>query len=247
MTFFISRVSSFAGRHWLRLLIVGVALFILSRKQVNFNVRLGTPAPVERTTPAPVNVPPSTLNPEAPVLTEQLPEGPVAERSSGFFDRFSLFSGGKEASAYDQLTRKDPKEVENFIRRFSNVAQAEQEKFGIPSSITLANALLHAAAGGAPAARDHNNFFALGCDDDWPGPTGRANGKCIRRYETAWTSFRDHSLYVTSGRYGAMRQFGETDYQRWAAGLGELGFNDTDDLSRQLLHTIDRWQLFRFD
>ncbi len=248
MTLSLSRVLSFAGRHWLRLLIIGGALFVLTRKQVNFNVRLGSPSPVEEVDPAPIGVPPVSLNSEAPVLTEKLPEQPIAEKSGGLFERFSLFGGsGREASAYDQLTRLEQKTVEDFIRRFSNVAQAEQEKFGVPSSITLANALLHTRAGSAPAARDHNNFFALGCDDNWPGSTGRADGKCIRRYETAWTSFRDHSLYVTSGRYAPMTQFGETDYQRWAAGLGELGFNDTDDLSRQLLRTIDRWQLFRFD
>jgi hypothetical protein len=44
-----------------------------------------------------------------------------------------------------------------------------------------------------------------------------------------------------------MTQFSETDYRRWAAGLDELGFSGSDDLAEQLLRTVDRFQLFRFD
>ncbi|MEM1358834.1 MAG: glucosaminidase domain-containing protein, partial [Bacteroidota bacterium] len=154
---------------------------------------------------------------------------------------------GNELSFYDQLTRVEDREVAAFLRRFSNVAQAEQDKFGIPPSITLASALLHARAGKTDAAVRYQSFFSLSCGEDWPGPTARAKGRCIRSYESAWTSFRDHSLYVTSGKFSPLLQFGETDYRRWAAGLEELGFNETENLAEQLLRTIDHYQLFQFD
>lgn len=187
-------------------------------------------------------------NPETPVLTEKPSTEPLATKAeAGFFDRFNLFGGGDALSAYDLLTRQDERTVEAFIRRFSNVAQAEQEKFGVPASIILAGAMLFGQAGEAPIAKDHQNFFTLGCANDWSGSTTRINGRCYRAYENAWTSFRDHSLYITSDRYAPMTQFSETDYRRWAAGLEELGFNDTKDLAGQLLRTIDRYQLFRFD
>lgn len=250
MTAVFSRLTSFAGRHWLRLLIAGCALVLLSNKQINFNIRLGTPTPGDTHHPSatPVPTPSAVANPKTPVLTEKSPVEPLATKAeAGFFDRFSLFGGNNTLSAYDLLTRQEERTVEAFIRRFSNVAQAEQEKFGIPASITLAGAMLFGQAGEAAVAKEYQNFFALGCTDDWSGPTTRANGRCYRTYENAWTSFRDHSLYITSGRYAPMIQFGETDYRRWAAGLEELGFNDTEDLAAQLLRTIDRYQLFRFD
>jgi hypothetical protein len=246
-----NRLVSFAGRHWLRLLIIGVALFLLSDKQVNFNLRLGAPPPAKTITPAgkPAETPAlaPAANHEQPVLTDAEPK-PVAQtpEKAGFLERFNLFGSG-EPSKYDRLTRQEEQVIAAFIRRFSNVAQAEQEKFGIPASITLANALLHGQAGDAPAAKTYLNYFALGCEDDWSGATGRVSGRCVRSYENAWTSFRDHSLHVTSGKFSAMRQFSETDYRRWAAGLEELNFNATDDLAEQLLRTIDRFQLFRFD
>lgn len=256
MTLSISRVTAFAGRHWLRLLIVGGALFLLSGKQINFNVRLGGPkAPTELPRQVPeeeeVGVPlVPTDNPQRPVLSEHGPEGTAQAKSqeekAGFFDRFRLF-GSSEPSAYELLTRQEEQVIAAFLRRFSNVAQAEQEKYGVPASITLASALLYGRAGQADAAKQHHNYFALRCGADWPGATGRTAGQCYRAYENAWTSFRDHSLYVTSGPYAAMTQFGNTDYRRWAAGLEELGFNGTDDLAGQLVRTIDKYQLFRFD
>ncbi len=250
MTAVLSRLMSFAGRHWLRLLIAGGALILLSNKQVNFNIRLGSPAPGETHHPSvvPIPAPATVANPETPVLTEKAPLAPIsAKAEAGFFDRFSLFGSNDALSAYDQLTRQEERTVEAFIRRFSNVAQAEQEKFGVPASITLAGAMLFGQAGEARLAKDHQNFFALSCTDDWSGPTTRIAGRCYRTYENAWTSFRDHSLYITSDRYAAMTQFGETDYRRWAAGLEELGLNGTEDLAGQLLRIIDRYQLFRFD
>jgi hypothetical protein len=252
MTAVISRSLSFAGRHWLRLLIIAAAVVMLSRKQVNLSVRLGTPPARMEAPAAPPGdpaIPLPTANSDRPVLTEVPPAGPVAivEEKAGFLDRFNLFGGTNEPSYYDVLTRQEEQVIAAFVRRFSNVAQTEQEKFGVPASITLASALLHGRAGRSPAAQNHHNFFNLPCGSDWPGATGREAGRCIRAYENAWTSFRDHSLFITSGKFSAMTQFPEADYRRWAAGLEELGFNKTDDLAKQLLGTIDRYQLFRFD
>lgn len=259
MTLIFNRLMSFAGRHWLRLLIIGGALFLLSDKQVNFNLRLGAPPPTKITAPggnpkpARSPAPAPAANHEKPILTdaesvaEPLANAPTkVPEKAGFLERFNLF-GSSEPSKYDRLTRKEEQVIAAFIRRFSNVAQAEQEKFGIPASVTLASALLYGQAGDAPAAKNYLNYFDLGCQDDWSGATGRVSGQCVRSYENAWTSFRDHSLYITSGKFSAMVQFSETDYRRWAAGLEELGFNDSDDLAEQLLRTVDKFQLFRFD
>jgi len=253
MTAVLIRLASFAGQHWLRILIVGAALVLLSDKQVNFNIRLGKGAPAEAPVPAALPgdalAPAPVANPERPVLSEREPAVPVAakvEEKAGFLDRFNFF-GSDEPSGYDLLTRQSEDDIAAFIRRFSNVAQAEQEKFGVPASVTLAAGLLYGRAGAAEAAKAHHAYFGLGCDADWPGATGRANGQCVRAYENAWTGFRDFSLYVTSGRFEAMKQFSETDYRKWSAGLEELGYGDTDGLAEQLVRTVDRYQLFRFD
>ncbi|THH36491.1 glucosaminidase domain-containing protein [Neolewinella litorea] len=241
----LTRLLAFAGRHWLRLGLVACALVLLSQKQVNFNVRLGHPdyEAVPAATPAWPAEP--TEEGEPPTyLTEDHPA--PAARSEGFFARFNFFGGGA-ADLYEELTRQPEQEVADFVTRFRHVAEAEQEKFGIPASITLATGLLYSKGGRAAAARDFNNYFGLACAGDWQGPTARVAGECVRRYETAWTSFRDFSLLLSEGRFSRLREFGPRDYRRWAAGMQELGFNANDDLARQLQQTIDRYQLFRFD
>ncbi len=243
MNVLLPRLAAFAGRHWLRIGLIAFALILLTQKQVNFNLQLGHPAGV----PPPVAVPEQPVAEGAPLyLTEA--QDAVAEGSEGFFSRFHFFGGGEAtADRYAQLVQRGDAGVDAFLTRFSHVAQAEQEKFGIPASITLATALLYSRAGAAAGARENNNFFGLGCTADWNGTTGRIGGDCQRRYASAWTSFRDFSLYVSSGSFDRMTQFDSRDYRRWAAGLQELGFNGNDTLAAELQQTIDRYQLFRFD
>ena len=267
-------LPGFIGRHWLRVAIIGVALIVVNRKQVNFNVRLGTPAPgyhlpsqvVPEPGPPPAGVtqpveaaaPPTlmsrlfggseeTVDEPAQSVPTEAPLTHVAPQQTGLMERFSLFGGAKQPTLYDHFIRTDEATVNAYIHRFSKVAQSEQDKYGIPASITLANGLLHTNSGTSGLAQHLNNYFALPCGAGYTGDYRTENGACNRRYETAWLSFRDHSKYITSGRYQPMRQFSKTDYRRWAAGLEELGFNNTPDLARQLIAVIDQYQLFRFD
>lgn len=238
----LTRLTAFVSRHWLRLGLVACALFLLSQKQVNFAVRLGHPGGHE---PVPAAEPqdPAAPQEDAPTTyyTEQREAG-----NGGFFSRFNFFGGGAP-DLFERLSGQADADVEAFVTRFAHVAQAEQEKFGIPASITLATGLLYSRGGRAAAVRDLNNYFRLGCSADWTGARGTADGECLRRYESAWTSFRDFSLTLTGPSYGKLTRFGPRDYRRWAAGMQELGFQDNDALASELQRTIDRYQLFRYD
>ena len=239
----ITRLTAFVSRHWLRLGLVACALFLLSQKQVNFAVRLGHPGGHE---PVPAAEPHDGDGPQEDAPTTYYTEQRESDTGGGFFSRFNFF-GGSEPDLYERLTAQAEADVEAFVTRFAHVAQAEQEKFGIPASVVLASGLLYSRGGQAAAVRDLNNYFRLGCTDDWTGPRGTADGACMRRYESAWTSFRDFSLTVTGGPYAKLTQFGPRDYRRWAAGMQELGFQDNDALASEIQRTIDRYQLFRYD
>ena len=248
MKVLLTRLAAFVGRHWLRVGLIGCALVLLSQKQVNFNIRLGHPggegAPVERF-PEPGH--PVT----EPVAGEEslLLSADKAEEGKGFFSRFNFFGGGAEApSRADRLDRVGEVRILAFLDRFSHVAQAEQQKFGIPASIILGTALLSSEAGSNRAAKEGNSYFGLGCTDDWDGVrVSGTDGRCLRSYATAWTGFRDFSLTVTSGRFAPMRQFDERDYRRWARGLQELGLSEEVALAEDLVGVIERYELFRYD
>ena len=254
------RAATFAGRHWLQLCFAGLALFLLTQRQIAFNVSFGgngeavptdyhapaPPPPDEQRPTAPASDL-SELNDEPTLMTEAEPAPVVAEAGGGFFSRLNIFGGAGEATLSEHLQTVADEDVRAFIRRFSHVAQAEQEKFGIPASIVLASGLLHSKAGTGAGVEDFNAYFDLPCDQEWRGSTGRVAGTCVRAYQNAWTAFRDHSLYLTSGRYQRLTQFGPNDYRRWALGMEELGVSAEEDFAGQLLGVVDRWQLFQYD
>ncbi|MGB3799984.1 MAG: glucosaminidase domain-containing protein [Lewinella sp.] len=245
MKYSLPRLTAFVSRHWLRLGLIGCALFLLSQKQVNFNVKLGQPD-INESVPAMGEPAPSDSPTDEAPVTYYTEEAPASAKTGGFFSRFNIF-GSDDPDLYERLSGQSEADVEAFLTRFSHVAQSEQEKFGIPASVILATGLLYSRSGKANGTDALNNYFRLPCGSDWQGDTGQADGMCLRRYESAWTSFRDFSLTLTSGEYGRLTQFGPRDYRRWSAGMQELGFLGNDQLATEIQRTIDRYQLFRFD
>ena len=176
---------------------------------------------------------------------EKAPETPVRD------DRFD-FTGligepEKVITAYDQLQDIDQAITEAYLKRFAKVALMEKEKFGIPASIILANGLLHSKAGKEMPAAKANNHFAIRCTRDWEGDQMTHQGDCYRSYESAWTSFRDHSFYLTTGSFSHLPKLGEVDYKAWAKGLEKGGYSSQPNLARQLITVIDQYGLAELD
>lgn len=157
---------------------------------------------------------------------------------------------GSEANVYDALQilrRIEEHQIQAFLNRFHPVAQTEQERYGIPASITLANGLLHSQGGMRPALNENFNFFGLPCTPDWRGQTHQSGQICLRAYPNAWTSFRDHSLFVTTGRFAQLTSLSDSDYRAWTAGIDQLGYPHANDLGQQLLQVIEEYGLNRYD
>lgn len=234
----------FVGKHWIRIGIIGVFLFLLNQKQIDLSIQLGRPSttPIQTTPAQPVQE--RVAEQEPPVFTEaaQAPK-------KSWISQLNVFSSSPAGapSLRQQLEELPGAEVQAYIQRFRPVAQTEQKKYGIPVSITLANGLLHSQAGQREMTVKGNNFFALDCSSDWVGATQREHGRCYRNYQNAWTSFRDHSLFVTTGHYANLPQLGKTNYRDWAIALEDMGYAGTPDLAEQLLFVIDKWQLFQYD
>lgn len=237
MKILLTRLAAYAGRHCLRIGLIGCAMFLFSQKQIDLRVSLGAPAGIE--------VPASVKEPLPSVSVDSQPKVAVAS-SGGLLSRFNFFGGAREVTRSSRLMNRDL-EVADFVSRFGGVARAEQQKFGIPTSVILAAALLNSDAGTTAAAKIGNSLFALDCGSGWTGATMENNGRCVRGYDTAWLSFRDFSESVTSGKYSRMKQFGPQDYRKWAAGLGELGLNHDPALAGDIVRVVERYDLGRFD
>lgn len=230
------------GRHWFKIGLVLVIIYMVLNRDLSFHIRLQAPDPPPTA--------PAEMAPERSARRETLTDNASAH-SAATTDRMDILRsirGTRNQELLRALEAAPEGAVQAFIRRFGHVAEAEQEKFGIPASIILANGLLHSTAGRASGVSQGHNFFALPCTEDWRGPTWQdGEDHCLRRYDNAWMSFRDHSLYLTTGDFRELTRLAATDYQGWAEGLEDQGFGSTENLEEQLLATIERFQLLQFD
>lgn len=134
--------------------------------------------------------------------------------------------------------------AEAFLKRFAAVAHSERKKFGIPASVILACAYVNSNAGQAEVSQKANNFFALPCGDDWEGETLKVKGDCVRRYETAWASFRDFSIFLSSQEwFGSLKKSADKNGLKWAEKLGAEGVSNASAMKK----VIEEFDLLELD
>lgn len=135
-----------------------------------------------------------------------------------------------------------------FVRRFEKVAISERKKFGIPSSVLLACAFVNSSAGQRSFVEPANNFFALPCTADWEGETATVDGRCLRKYESAWASFRDFSIYLTSQEwFGSVKKNAGKDWQAWVREIAERDVCDVPNVKNELEKAIQTYRLYDLD
>lgn len=243
-----NRVATYLRQNWFKIGIAIILIFLLTKKDLTFNINLRTPArPAVPPQEAPTQAKRDEKSKE--ILSEQT-TAPVAasKPKKQLFDLSSIFSKKEDQpSAFEMLEKVDEETRHNYLKRFARVAVTESGKFNIPASIILANAMLLSQAGTTKLAQDANNQFRITCTEDWRGEKFETDGQCFRQYENAWTSFRDHSFYVTTGSFEQLRQIDRKDYKGWAKGLEKAGFAGQNDLAKQLIKVIETYQLTQLD
>jgi flagellum-specific peptidoglycan hydrolase FlgJ len=142
--------------------------------------------------------------------------------------------------------------VLDYIDRYKDIAKENMINNGIPSSITLGQAILESGAGTGPLSIQANNHFGIKCHKEWNGPsikhTDDAENECFRKYDDPNQSFKDHSFFLTSRpRYATLFQLGKSDYKAWAKGLKAAGYATDPKYPEKLIGLIERYQLDRFD
>lgn len=240
--FVLGKLWPLLSQHWFKIGLVFLALYAFLNKDLSFNINIQAPN-------SPATQPLEEHQSRRQVRKETLTDnGDLQAQTTNRFN--FLPSWGTDDSKYLilQLNRVEEKQIDQFIQRFAHVAEAEQEKFGIPASIILAHSLLYSQAGQHPLISHGNNYFGLPCTDDWQGQTQDGEkSACLRRYDNAWMSFRDHSLYYTTGQHANLRQLKGKSYQAWAKALEESPNNKIKRLAEQLIELIDKFQLEQYD
>ncbi len=237
-------------RQWFNILLIGLVIFVLLRKDFSFSINLNKPERQEQMRQLDGLPSAGEKKEKTPLLTQKPKEVQKAQTSTAsMLDRFKLpwIGSGDVSIREKELANIDDNTKLAYLRRFAHVAQNEQKKFGIPASIILANGLLQSLAGQRDFAISSNNHFAIPCSLGWAGGQATYQGDCMREYATAWDSFRDHSIYISSGRYEALIKLGAKDYKGWAKALENKGFSGRAKLANQLIQLIERHELYLLD
>ncbi len=199
---------------WFKIGLAGIAVFIILKKDVQFSINMKAPA--------------ATLKTPA----EQVPKPTRASHQTqelSLSDAVSAWAGNSpKAASIEELNEQ---QVKGYIHRFTKVAQAEMQKFGIPASIKMAQGIVESGAGASDNARQTNNHFGV--------PLSGTS------YDSAWENWRAHSLLLR-GQYPQLFELSNS-YKKWAKALKELGYNSDQHYDQKLMDVIEKYQLYLLD
>lgn len=149
----------------------------------------------------------------------------------------------------------------DFFEKYWRDAVQTQIKYGVPSSITLAQAAIESGWGGSGLTLRANNFFGIKdqLNDEWKGdftevstreekPDGTSYYVIskFRKYKTPEDSFEDHAKFlVANKRYKSL--FVNSNYKDWANGLQKAGYATANQYGASIIRLIELYGLQKYD
>jgi LysM repeat protein len=164
-----------------------------------------------------------------------------------FFFFFFFISFGTILSA-----QKKSQSYVDYINQYNDLAKRQMEKYNIPASITLAQALLESGAGKSELAKNSNNHFGIKCHSDWKGErvhyADDGPNDCFRKYKKVEDSYEDHSKFLKQhARYSVLFTYNIKDYTSWSVGLQKCGYATNKAYANKLIKIIEDYELYKYD
>lgn len=229
---------------WFNILALVFVAYFATQKDFSFQINLSAPDSdtIEQKEVVPeIPIHQEVKKKDEGLLTEK--QSKSAKRDKLDINPFAAFAS--KTPLWDMYAESSEEKRVAFINRFKHVAENEEVRYGIPVSIILANGLLMSAAGTSDEVDAGNAYFRIPCTDDWKGDKGQVGKECMRYYENAWMSFRDHSLYLTT--YLFSNDLPNGDYKTWAKALNKKKYVNEDNLDDSLIKIIKEYQLDNWD
>lgn len=141
-------------------------------------------------------------------------------------------------------------DIQSYIKRYKQIALAQERLYGVPATITLAQGILESGAGKSRLTRMSNNHFGIKKGTGWSGKICYAwdddpHKSAFRVYSSAEDSFKDHSQFLkNNSRYKVLFQKSIYDYRGWAIGLQKAGYATSPTYAKALIGYIDTYQLY---
>lgn len=144
-----------------------------------------------------------------------------------------------------------------FFEKYAPIAMEQQQKYGIPASVTLAQMYIESRGQydglNGPASKG-NNYFGIKCPPGWVASgkpytvfsDDKPNEKFCS-YASVEESVLHHSQFLMSNRYAKCRQLASDDYRGWATGLQAAGYATNRRYAAALVDDIKAYGLQKFD
>lgn len=146
----------------------------------------------------------------------------------------------------------------DFVGRAGPAAQRGELDYGVPASVTVAQAIIESAWG---QAAPNNNHFGIKCGSGGPGPI--ANGcadlptvECcpnhtviasFRTYATMEDSFRDHGLFLrTNSRYNPAFAYTNNPDQ-FIREVAKAGYATDPDYANKIISLMSQYNLYQYN
>lgn len=151
------------------------------------------------------------------------------------------------------------KRVENvdqnaFFNKYANAAMVQQQRYGIPASVTLAQMAFESFWGQSTLATAGNNYFGIKCSREWLAAgkpyslhdDDKPNEKFCN-YASVDESIEHHSQLLMGDRYKRCRRYEATDYHNWLVAIKACGYATAPDYVKKLEGMIKKHKLYLFD
>lgn len=153
-----------------------------------------------------------------------------------------------------KITKGSSVNCEEFLSLYAHAAMEQQKKYGIPSSVTLAQMAYESGWGQSELATIGKNFFGIKCSREWLAAgkpyslhdDDKPNEKFCN-YASADESIDHHSRLLMGDRYKECRKYSSTDYHRWLVALKSAGYATSKDYVQSCEKIIKRYKLYMYD
>lgn len=243
-------VQQYWSQHWLKILLACFFAYIFMVREISLQFDLSSPDSTVVYQQMPAQN--SAMNTSLLTATTPKKNAPKWEnRKANEFANLGFILNPTYAKRHQVDAATVQFYINNckeYVKRFEKVALTEEEKFGIPASITLAQGLLESDAGDSRLAIESLNHFGIKCRSKCKGCTCRnykddSEYDMFRVFDSAWESYREHSLLLTGDRYKHLLNLEKTNYKAWAHGLKKAGYATDKRYAEKLIIIIEYLKL----
>ena len=264
----VCKTNCMVRTNWFKWAALGIVVWFIFSKNINFQISVGdNPSnTIEKhqtdNRPKVVQTTMALDKPTKPKVTTS-PSGPPGKSKPKKDDnRANDFSNiafvmnptyAKRHNISDDIVSKKNAIVNKYVSRYVPIAKIEQNLYGIPTSITLAQGLLESDAGHSRLAKQNNNHFGIKCfsrtcaKGHCKNYTDDSHKDFFRMYKNVWESYRAHSLFLQKDRYKHLLDLPQTDYKAWAKGLSKAGYATDKRYADKLITLIEALDLHQYD